>query len=185
MEDLKENSKPLTEAISDRQESVSSMEPLVLSSESRRRDELTDLALELAAQSVGFRSSIPPAFVRALAVLVRSMNCYYSNLIEGHDTHPVDIERALKKDYSTDSRKRNLQLEAEAHVTVQAWIDDGGISGRAHLPVRPAALPRFMQRLKLPTDDWADLKASLRQRQHITDYFGYTPSLMATDVLLV
>ena len=22
------------------------------------------------------------------------MNCYYSNLIEGHDTHPIDIERA-------------------------------------------------------------------------------------------
>ncbi|MDE0540159.1 MAG: hypothetical protein OXH94_15705 [Rhodospirillales bacterium] len=31
----------------------------------------------------------------ALADPVRSMNCYYSNLIEGHDTHPVDIERAL------------------------------------------------------------------------------------------
>jgi len=28
------------------------------------------------------------------------MNCYYSNLIEGHDTHPIDIERALKNDYS-------------------------------------------------------------------------------------
>jgi len=26
------------------------------------------------------------------------MNCYYSKLIEGHDTHPVDIERALKND---------------------------------------------------------------------------------------
>ena len=25
------------------------------------------------------------------------MNCYYSNLIEGHDTHPIDIERALKE----------------------------------------------------------------------------------------
>jgi hypothetical protein len=33
-----------------------------------------------------------------LANLVRSMNCYYSKLIEGHDTHPVDIERALKND---------------------------------------------------------------------------------------
>jgi hypothetical protein len=28
------------------------------------------------------------------------MNCYYSNLIEGHDTHPVDIEHALQGDYS-------------------------------------------------------------------------------------
>ena len=69
--------------------------------------------------------------VTALADLVRAMNCYYSNLIEGHDTHPIDIERALKKDYSTDPGKRNLQLEAEAHVTVQKWIDDGGIKGSA------------------------------------------------------
>jgi len=39
------------------------------------------------------------------------MNCYYSNLIEGHDTHPVDIERALKNDYSDnpDSAICNLK----------------------------------------------------------------------------
>jgi hypothetical protein len=41
------------------------------------------------------------------------MNCYDSNLIEGHDTHPIDIERALKNDYSKDARKRDLQLEAK------------------------------------------------------------------------
>jgi hypothetical protein len=38
------------------------------------------------------------------------------NLIEGHDTHPIDIERALKKDYSKDPYKRDLQHEAQAHV---------------------------------------------------------------------
>ena len=52
------------------------------------------------------------------------MNCYYSNLIEGHDTHPRDIERALyHADYSTDERKRALQLEAVAHIEVQRLID--------------------------------------------------------------
>jgi len=59
------------------------------------------------------------------------MNCYYSNLIEGHDTHPIDIERALKNDYSADPQKRNLQHEAKAHITVQQWIDGGGLAGRA------------------------------------------------------
>jgi len=59
------------------------------------------------------------------------MNCYYSNLIEGHDTHPVDIERALKNDYSQDAGKRDLQLEAKAHIIVQKWIDGGGLNGRA------------------------------------------------------
>ena len=47
------------------------------------------------------------------------MNCYYSNLIEGHDTHPIDIERAMRNDYSADPKKRNLQLEAKAHIAVQ------------------------------------------------------------------
>jgi Fic family protein len=59
------------------------------------------------------------------------MNCYYSNLIEGHYTHPVDIERALRNDYSTEPRKRDLQQEAHAHVVVQEWIDAGGLAGRA------------------------------------------------------
>jgi Fic family protein len=62
---------------------------------------------------------------------VRAMNCYYSNLIEGHETHPIDIERALKGDYSNDAKKRDLQLEAKAHITVQQWIDSGGLKGRA------------------------------------------------------
>jgi Fic family protein len=53
------------------------------------------------------------------------MNCYYSNLIEGHDTHPRDIDRALHKDYSTEPRKRALQLEAVAHIEVQKAIDEG------------------------------------------------------------
>ena len=57
------------------------------------------------------------------------MNCYYSNLIEGHDTHPVDIERALKNDYSRDEKKRDLQLEAKAHIIVQQGIDTGALRG--------------------------------------------------------
>jgi Fic family protein len=51
------------------------------------------------------------------------MNCYYSNLIEGHDTHPRDIDRALAKDYAKEPGKRSLQLEAVAHIEVQRGID--------------------------------------------------------------
>ncbi|MGB8931372.1 MAG: Fic family protein [Anaeromyxobacteraceae bacterium] len=107
------------------------MEPMLLPEGSRHRGRLTDLALELTAHAAGFRRSLHPGVRVALADLVRAMNCYYSNLIEGHDTHPVDIERALRADYSRDPRKRNLQLEAKAHVEVQRWIDTGGISGAA------------------------------------------------------
>ena len=118
-------------ATPDRGEVPTTMEPLVLSEGSRHRPALNDLAVELAAASAGFRRSLPAGVVKALADLVRAMNCYYSNLIEGHVTHPIDIERALKSDYSADATKRNLQLEARAHVSVQAWIDGGGLAGRA------------------------------------------------------
>src|SRR5690606_40794782 len=50
---------------------------------------------------------------------------------EGHNTHPVDIERAMREDYSKEPRKRDLQLEARAHVSVQQWIDADGLAGRA------------------------------------------------------
>ena len=88
-----------TEA-TDRNEPVALMEPLLIGADSRRRAALTDLALDLTRKSAGFRRSLSPSLLASLADLVRAMNCYYSNLIEGHDTHPVDIERALKIDYS-------------------------------------------------------------------------------------
>jgi len=53
------------------------------------------------------------------------MNCYYSNLIEGHDTHPRDIDRALQRNFSSQPKKRALQLEAVAHIEVQKAIDEG------------------------------------------------------------
>ena len=115
----------------DRGESIGLMEPLLIGEGSRHRPALTDLALELAQKSAGFRRSLPESLLASLADLVRSMNCYYSNLIEGHDTHPIDIERALKDDYSKDAKKRDLQLEAKAHIAVQQWIDSGGLKGRA------------------------------------------------------
>jgi len=125
------DSKPDTKAAEDRGERTALMESLVLGEGSSHRPELTDLVLELVQRSVGFRRSLPASLLSSLATLVRSMNCYYSNLIEGHDTHPIDIERALQGDYSRDTKKRDLQLEAKAHITVQNWIDEGGTRGRA------------------------------------------------------
>lgn len=115
----------------DRGEAITMMEPLQIGEGSSQRLALTELVVELSSKSAGFRRSLPEGIVSALAELVRAMNCYYSNLIEGHDTHPVDIERAMQEDYSDEPRKRDLQLEARAHVLVQQWIDDGGLAGRA------------------------------------------------------
>src|SRR5580692_3830425 len=115
----------------DRKEDVGLMEPMRLAEGSRFRPELNELAFEIATRSAGFSRSLPEGVAKPLADLVRAMNCYYSNLIEGHDTHPIEIERALKGDYSKDAKKRDLQLEAKAHIEVQQWIDAGGLKGRA------------------------------------------------------
>lgn len=123
--------KPDIKEDEDREESLGLMEPLRLRESSPARQGLSDISLELAQKSAGFRRSLPPGILSSLATLVRSMNCYYSNLIEGHDTHPIDIDRGLKNDYSADSKKRDLQLEAKAHIAVQKWIDEGGLKGHA------------------------------------------------------
>src|SRR6202022_1269223 len=118
-------------AVQDRGESISLMEPLLIPEDSRHRGALTDLAVELSGEASGFRSSLSSGVRAALAGLVRSMNCYYSNLIEGHDTHPVDIERALKNDYSQEAHKRDLRREAKAHIAVENWFEGGHLKGRA------------------------------------------------------
>lgn len=117
----------IPEVLSDRGEATGEMEPLLTGETSRFRGPLTDLAIDLVQKSARFRGSLPSSLLTSLADLVRSMNCYYSNLIEGHNTHPVDIERALKNDYSKEPHKRNLQREAKAHIAVQKWIDGGGL----------------------------------------------------------
>ena len=115
----------------DRDEAISTMEPMLVSEGSKHRTRLNELVFELVAAAASFKSSLPDGMVGALSDLVRAMNCYYSNLIEGHHTHPVDIERALAEDFSTNKEQRNLQLEAKAHIATQRWIDESGLVGRA------------------------------------------------------
>jgi hypothetical protein len=105
---------PDISAAIDRGDVIGLMEPMLVSESSRDKSALADLALELATEATALKNSLPKGILHPLADLVRAMNCYYSNLIEGHNTHPVDIERALKENFSTDIKKRNLQREAAA-----------------------------------------------------------------------
>jgi hypothetical protein len=103
------------------EENIGLMEPMLPPDGERS---IEDLAVDLATKASGLASQLPQAVRRSMGDLVRSMNCYYSNLIEGHDTHPRDIDRALAhSDYSTEPEKRALQLEAVAHIEVQRLID--------------------------------------------------------------
>lgn len=126
----KKAEKPARAVLRDDGESIALMEPMLVPEDSRARAKLAELAFELSKASAAFRASLPVGLTAPLADLVRSMNCYYSNLIEGHNTHPVDIEKAIHNDLSKDPKKRDLQLEAKAHIAVQRWIDEGNLDGR-------------------------------------------------------
>jgi Fic family protein len=86
---------------------------------------LLDKSFELSGAANRLGGSLHPIVRRAVGDLVRSMNCYYSNLIEGHDTLPRDIDRALKSEFVADPKRRNLQVEARAHIDVQTMVDHG------------------------------------------------------------
>lgn len=101
---------------------VFGMEPML--PEDRKR-QLDDVCVDLVACASALAGRMHPVMRVSVGNLVRSMNCYYSNLIEGHDTHPISIDRALAGDYSADRDQRDLQLEARAHIEVQRMIDQG------------------------------------------------------------
>ena len=103
-------------------ESIGLMEPLL---PPEGTSELNDLVIDLVSKASSFAGMLNPVVSKSVGDLVRSMNCYYSNLIEGHDTHPRDIDRAMAENYSSEPEKRALQKEAVAHISVQKMIDEG------------------------------------------------------------
>ncbi|MCD0419136.1 Fic family protein [Rubrivivax sp. JA1024] len=95
---------------------------------------ITDVIADLASAAATLGRAFHPRTAANLADLVRIMNTYYSNLIEGHHTRPKDIARALAGDLDQDRQRRNLQLEAAAHVRVQAEIDRRAEAGELPEP---------------------------------------------------
>ena len=86
--------------------------------------DVVDLVAELTSLTEQLGTRLHPDVAANLADMVRIMNCYYSNLIEGHNTIPRDIERALDNELDTDQARRNLQIKARAHIRVQKLINE-------------------------------------------------------------
>jgi Fic family protein len=90
---------------------------------------INEVLAELAFKAGRLDNALRGPLQAEAADLVRLMNCYYSNLIEGHNTRPRDIAAAVEGDLSDDPAKRDLQLEARAHIIVQAKIDASARDG--------------------------------------------------------
>ena len=123
-----------TSARTSRLEATYCIEPTRLEKTS---EEIVNAIAELTAASATLGRALNEATAANLADLVRIMNTYYSNLIEGHNTPPHDIERALEGKLDNDKERRNLQLEAAAHARVQGQVD--GMMAEGHLP-EPASV---------------------------------------------
>jgi len=67
---------------------IADMEPMLPEEASR---ELEDITFDLIAKASSHIGQIHPIVARTMGDLVRSMNCYYSNFIEGHNTHPREL----------------------------------------------------------------------------------------------
>jgi len=86
--------------------------------------ELRELVLAIVEAAARLAGSLHPVTARAMADFLRPANSYYSNLLEGHDTHPLAIAQALREEYAPDSRNRSLQLEALAHIAVHERLPE-------------------------------------------------------------
>ncbi len=58
-----------------------------------------------------------------LRQMLRAMNSYYSNRIEGQHTLPHEIEQALHNDYAADADKARRQRLALAHMATEAQLE--------------------------------------------------------------
>ena len=99
-----------------------------------------DRAVDIAEKSAALASLLHPITMQSLIDFLRITNTYYSNLIEDHNTRPVDIERAMAQQYDKDPAKRDLQIEAKVHVELERDLDLEIAAGI----VRPTA-PDFIQ----------------------------------------
>jgi len=85
---------------------------------------LQDRIAKLVAKSVRLSGCAHPTTRDTLRELVRSMNSYYSNRIEGQSTHPQNIDAALRKDFSNKPDVARLQRIAIAHIEAEKELEN-------------------------------------------------------------
>ncbi|MBI3524289.1 MAG: Fic family protein [Betaproteobacteria bacterium] len=89
----------------------------------KRLEELRVRTRALVEQSFRLAGGAHATTVASLRELVRAMNSYYSNRIEGQSTHPRNIERALRRDFSGKPDVARLQRLALAHIEAEREME--------------------------------------------------------------
>jgi Fic family protein len=146
-------------------------------------------AHDLARAALQLTGTPVPAELRRL---LRGMNSYYSNRIEGQHTRPFEIEQALRQDFSGDRELAARQRLAVAHIEAESAIEsrytgnDGAV--RLYSTAAVADLHRELFN-RLPGDDLVSsegepvLPGVFRSRevsvgQHVAPAFAAVPALL-------
>lgn len=93
------------------------IEPLLPAA--HRQGPLLEQASDLIRGADQLAGMCQPGALTGLRTLLRAMNSYYSNKIEGQQTLPLEIEQALHNDYSSDADKSRRQRLALAHMATE------------------------------------------------------------------
>ncbi len=98
---------------------ISQFEPLLPAP--NKRDALLEKAHQLQRLAHAAQGQAHVSVMDVLAPMLRAMNSYYTNRIEGQHTLPAEIEQALRKDFAADPDTRRRQRLAVAHLATEAW----------------------------------------------------------------
>ena len=162
-------------------------EPLMPSEAAQRP--LLAQAHDLARAALQLTGSPVPAELRRL---LRGMNSYYSNRIEGQHTRPFEIEQALRRDFSTNRELATRQRLAVAHIEAETAIEAryGGADGARRLYSTDAVTDLHRELFgRLPAGDLQTsegqtiVPGELRQcevsvGQHVAPAFAAVPALL-------
>ena len=96
-----------------------------------------------------------PGALTDLRSVLRAMNSYYSNKMEGQHTLPLEIEQALRQDYSDDADKARRQRLAVAHMQTEIWLEQGDAQSSDGAAWSAAGVTHIHQHLfaQLPNSD--------------------------------
>ena len=83
--------------------------------EERALGPLLERAAALIAEGYRLGGQASPPLRESLAGLLRAMNSYYTNKIEGQQTLPADIERAVRSQFDADRERARRQRGGAPH----------------------------------------------------------------------
>lgn len=87
------------------------------------KDEMLIKAESICIESAKLIGNYSPFVIDEIKELLRIINSYYSNKIESEGTHPINIEKAMKKEYSKESSERSKQNLSLAYMESQIYLE--------------------------------------------------------------